>query len=52
MPTYEFYCGKCDKEFSISLSEYKEKDVECPDCGEKQITRRPSVFTAQTSQKS
>lgn len=34
MPTYEYWCPKCDKEFEVKrpLSDFN-KPASCPDCG-------------------
>ena len=54
MPTYEFYCEKCDKQVSvfISISEYEKKEYKCPDCSGKRLTRLISAFQTITSKKS
>ena len=54
MPTYEFYCEKCDEEFSIILSirQYEKKKVNCPKCNGKQLKQLISSFQTITSKKS
>ena len=55
MPTYEFYCGKCKKEFSVvmSISDYEKRKFKCPKCKKKKdLKQQITVFTAQTSKKS
>jgi putative FmdB family regulatory protein len=54
MPTYEFYCEKCKKTFSIvlSLSEYEKKKYSCPKCKSKKMQQQISSFQAVTSKKS
>lgn len=57
MPTYEFYCEKCNKTFTQiwSLSEYdkriKEKN-KCPSCGSTRVVKTLSVVQVKTSKKS
>jgi putative FmdB family regulatory protein len=54
MPTYEFRCKKCNKNFSIdlSISEFqKKKTFTCPKCKSKSVQRVYSMFTAVTSKK-
>ena len=54
MPTYEFFCHACVKPFSktLTLKEYEEGTVVCPDCGGDDVERRLSSFYAVTSKKS
>lgn len=54
MPTYEYHCRKCDKDFSLSfrLSEYDQKKVKCPKCDSTQVERLPSMVSVKTSRKS
>jgi putative FmdB family regulatory protein len=54
MPTYEFFCHACAKAFSeaLTLQEYEEGEVACPDCGSDDVERRFSSFYAVTSKKS
>lgn len=54
MPTYDLFCQKCKKDFSLTLriKEYEKKEFACPQCKGKEITRIPSIFTAKTSKKS
>jgi putative FmdB family regulatory protein len=39
VPTYEFTCPKCQKEFTTALSvkELEQGSVKCPDCGESNV---------------
>ena len=43
MPTYEFYCEKCKKAFSvvISISDYDKKKYNCPKCKGKKVKLDP-----------
>jgi putative FmdB family regulatory protein len=54
MPHYEFFYHACHKLFSkiLSLVDYEEGEVLCPNCGSKVIEQRWSAFTALTSKKS
>jgi putative FmdB family regulatory protein len=54
MRTYEFFCHGCAKPFSktLTLKEYEEGTVVCPDCGSDDVEQRLSSFYAVTSKKS
>lgn len=55
MPTYEFFCQKCEKRFqqTCSLEEYEhEKKKKCPKCGSSKVLRQISSFQVKTSKKS
>ncbi|HEX9120246.1 MAG TPA: FmdB family zinc ribbon protein [Terriglobales bacterium] len=54
MPQYEFFCHACSKPFSkaLTLKEYEEGGVACPDCGSDDVEQRLSSFYAVTSKKS
>ena len=54
MPQYEFYCHACKKTFPkvLTLAEYEEGEVICPDCGSKEVEQRWSAFSAITAKKS
>jgi putative FmdB family regulatory protein len=54
MPTYEFYCDKCKKSFSIvlSISDYDNKKYICPKCKTKKLIQQISSFQTVTSKKS
>ena len=53
MPTYEFYCEKCKKAFSvvISISNYDKKKYNCPKCKGKKVKQQISSFQTVTSRK-
>jgi putative FmdB family regulatory protein len=54
MPTYEYRCPKCSKEFSVILS-FKEQDAKkakCPKCGGKKLDQILTAFQVKTSKKS
>lgn len=54
MPTYDYYCEKCENEFSLILSmkEHEKDKVRCPKCKSRKVRQLMSVFTAKTSRKS
>ena len=57
MPTYEYLCEKCQKEFPLIMTirehEQVQEKVACPECkSDKVVHQILSQFTAQTSRKS
>jgi len=54
MPRYEFLCLNCKKHFSktLSLIDYENGEVFCPNCGSMEVEQRWSAFSAITSMKS
>ena len=54
MPTYEYYCDKCQKEVTLTLtiSEHEKGKTKCPRCGGKALRPLLSAFMSQTSKKS
>ena len=54
MPHYEFICHDCNKVFSkiLSLIDYEEGDVRCPNCGSTSVEQCWSAFSVLTSKKS
>lgn len=54
MPTYEFYCEKCKKNFNLilSISEYDKKKFRCPKCKSEKVKQQVSLFQTKTSKKS
>ncbi len=54
MPTYEYRCEECKKEFSLvmSIREHDQGKVKCPKCKSEKTVQLLSQFTAQTSRKS
>jgi len=54
MPTYEFFCEKCNKTFTVTMrvSEYQKKKIQCPKCKGKKIKQVISSFQTITSKKS
>jgi putative FmdB family regulatory protein len=47
MPLYEYFCKKCDKNFTITMSiaEHEKKKVKCPECREPTSPRNSGRFT-------
>ena len=54
MPRYEFYCEKCRKEVSMTLSigERERGGYKCPGCGSKELKPLMGTFFSKTSRKS
>ena len=55
MPTFEFACKDCGKEFFVFLSikEYEANPkIKCPHCYSDHVQRKFTVFSAKTSRKS
>ena len=54
MPTYEYRCDGCKREFSTiqSIREHEKIKVTCPKCKSKKVKQQISIFTAKTSRKS
>ncbi|MCK9229536.1 MAG: zinc ribbon domain-containing protein [Syntrophales bacterium] len=55
MPIYDYHCGKCKKEFTVtrSISDRDKGVPACPKCkGKRQVSQLVSNFTAITSRKS
>ena len=57
MPTYEFHCEKCGKNFEQiwSLSEYDKRikaKNKCPSCASTKVVKTISVVQVKTSKKS
>lgn len=46
MLRYEFFCHACSKPFSktLTLAEYEEGEVVCPECGSEEVEQRPTAF--------
>lgn len=53
MPRYEFFCHNCKKLFSkiLSLADYEDGDVLCPQCGSNEVEQCRSAFSPVTSKK-
>ena len=55
MPSFEYVCRDCGREFLVflSLKEYEAKPkVLCPHCDSDHVERKFSAFSAKTSRKS
>ena len=54
MPTYDFKCEDCNRDFSVvqSMSEFKKGGIVCPKCGSKRVLRVMHEFYAKTVRKS
>ena len=54
MPVYEYYCDKCQREVThtLSISEHEKGKIKCPKCGDKALRALVSTFFSQTSRKS
>jgi len=54
MPQYEYYCGKCKKNFSVvlTLAEYDKGKAACPKCKSKKVEQKVASFFTVTSKKS
>jgi putative FmdB family regulatory protein len=55
MPTYEYECLDCSKDFTVflSLKEYEAMPkIRCPHCGSDNVKRKMTGFFANTSRKS
>jgi putative FmdB family regulatory protein len=53
MPHYEFYCERCKKEVTLTLSigARERGDYKCPGCGGKKLEPLMGTFFTQTSRK-
>lgn len=53
MPHYDFYCEKCRKEVTMTLSitERERGDYACPQCASKQLQPLMGTFFSKTSRK-
>jgi putative FmdB family regulatory protein len=54
MPTYDFFCAECKKNFTrvMSLAELEKGGAICPNCKSKKTEQKPSAFFAVTAKKS
>jgi putative FmdB family regulatory protein len=46
MPTYEYECNKCGKEFTVTttISEHERKNPKCPECSSTDVEHRIEEF--------
>ena len=55
MPTYEYVCKDCKKDFTVflSLKEYEAcPTIKCSKCDKEHVERKITGFSAKTSRKS
>ena len=54
MPQYEYFCDRCDKEItlSMSMSEHAKGSAACPGCGSRELRPLVGTFFSKTSRKS
>ena len=54
MPVYEYYCDKCDREVTLTLtiSQHEKGQIKCAKCGGTALRPLLSAFMSQTSKKS
>jgi putative FmdB family regulatory protein len=54
MPTYDYRCESCGREFSrtMHMVEHDQGGIRCPDCGGAQVVQQYRPFFARTSRKS
>jgi putative FmdB family regulatory protein len=54
MPVYEFFCARCDREVSLTLtiSERERGEAKCPHCGATGLQPLMGTFFSKTSRKS
>jgi len=54
MPVYEYYCGQCEREVTLTLSirEHDKGQIKCPKCDGKALRPLLSTFMSQTAKKS
>ena len=54
MPSYDYRCLKCKKQFStiLSIKEHDSKKAKCPKCAGKNLEQRITSFMVKTSRKS
>jgi putative FmdB family regulatory protein len=54
VPTYEFRCEDCKKDFTVvmSMAERDKGKVSCPVCKKRKVKQQISTFQTKTSKKS
>ena len=54
MPVYEYYCDKCERAVTrtLTIREHEKGSVNCPKCVGKTLRPLLSAFVSQTSKKS
>lgn len=53
MPTYEFHCNACGKDFTniLSVSERTSRTITCPACGSKDVEQKYTSISVKTGKK-
>lgn len=54
MPSYQYTCKECKKNFTITLTvaDHDKKRIACPKCSSKKVEQQYGTFFAVTSKKS
>lgn len=54
MPVYEYYCDRCQREVTVtmSMSEHEKGEAKCPGCGATSLQPLVASFFSKTSRKS
>lgn len=54
MPTYDYHCEKCKKDFSLvmSMRDHGKRKARCPKCKSTKVKQQITAFTTITSSKS
>ena len=54
MPSYDYRCTKCKKQFTaiLSIGEHDAGKVKCPKCGDSKVEQLITAFQVKTSRKS
>lgn len=54
MPTYEYLCRECGKEFAevLTITKHEKFKPACPKCKSKKVDQKLSSFFAKTGRKS
>ena len=48
MPIYEYHCNTCGKDFELLVR--SSTDIECPECGNRDLNKKLSAFAIGSSQ--
>lgn len=53
MPTYEFHCSACGKDFStiLSIAERGTGTIACPACGSNEVEQQYTAVSVKTGKK-
>ena len=43
MPIYEYRCTRCDASFEKLVFSGEEQDIECPECGSREVEKKMSA---------